>query len=132
MDRIEEIGMEFQALGKHVTAPSKTLETFPKPAHVTRVTMQSDEVTSLCPVTGQPDYETVTIDYEPDALCIESKSLKLYLWSFRQEGVFCEALAAQIASDVFAAARPFRCTVTVEQRPRGGITIRAVARRERE
>ncbi len=123
--------MEFQALGKHVTAPSKTLETFPKPEYVTHLTMSSDEVTSLCPVTGQPDYETVIIDYEPDALCIESKSLKLYLWSFREEGAFCEALAARIASDVFATVQPFRCTVTVEQRPRGGITIRAVARRER-
>src|SRR5437016_1253811 len=123
---------EFKALGKHVTAPSKTLETFPKPAHVRTVTMVCDEVTSLCPVTGQPDFETITIEYEPDAHCIESKSLKLYLWSFRDEGVFCEALSAEIAADVMAAARPFSCTVTVEQRPRGGITIRAVASRERE
>ena len=83
-------------------------------------------------MTGQPDFETITIEYEPDAHCIESKSLKLYLWSFRDEGVFCEALSAEIAADVMAAARPFSCTVTVEQRPRGGITIRAVASRERE
>lgn len=126
------MALEFEALGKHVTAPSKRLETFPKPAHLAQVSMRSEEVTSLCPVTGQPDYATVAIEYEPDALCIESKSLKLYLWSFREEGVFCEALAAEIAGDVFSAARPYSCTVTVEQRPRGGITIRAVARRERE
>lgn len=124
--------MEFEALGKPVNRPVRNLETFPKPAHVERVTLSSDEVTSLCLVTGQPDWETVTIEYEPDELCIESKSLKLYLWSFREEGAFCEGLAAQIASDVFAVARPYRCTVTVQQKPRGGITITAVARRSRE
>jgi 7-cyano-7-deazaguanine reductase len=121
--------MEFEALGKPVTGPRRTLETFPTPTHVMQITLRSEEVTSLCPITGQPDFETVTIDFEPAGLGIESKSLKLYLWSFRDEGIFCEALAAQIADDVMAAAGPRRCTVTVEQRPRGGISIRAVAER---
>ena len=124
--------MEFQALGKQVRQPSRNLETFPAPPHVVKVTLSSDEVTSLCPVTGQPDWETVTIDYQPDQACIESKSLKLYLWSFREEGAFCEALAGQIASDVFVVAHPFWCTVTVHQKARGGITITAVASRSRD
>ena len=79
---------EFTALGKTVREPSRNLDTFPKPEGVETVVMESDEVTSICPVTGQPDWETVTIEYAPDQACIESKSLKLYLWSFREEGVF--------------------------------------------
>jgi 7-cyano-7-deazaguanine reductase len=118
---------EFKALGKKVAEPSRKLEVFPKPEGVQRVVLDSDEVTSLCPVTGQPDWETVVIEYAPDKLCIESKSLKLYLWSFRSEGVFCEALADEIAQDVFAACQPFWCKVTVIQKPRGGIRITATA-----
>lgn len=125
---------EFKALGKAVRHPTRELEVFPKPAGVELVTLESDEVTSLCPVTGQPDWETVTISYVPDKTCIESKSLKLYLWSFRDEGAFCEALAARIADDVAAACQPFRVEVTVTQKPRGGIKIaaRAVAGRPGE
>jgi len=115
--------LTFKALGKTGLGPSRSLEVFPTPAHVTRVVLESDEVTSLCPVTGQPDWETVRIEMEPGPYCIESKSLKLYLWSFRQEGVFCEALAAEIARDVVAAASPKWVKVTVTQKPRGGITI---------
>ncbi|MBX5464442.1 MAG: preQ(1) synthase [Clostridia bacterium] len=117
----------FEALGHPVREPRRKLETFPKPEGVENVILSSDEVTSLCPVTGQPDWETVTIEYAPDRLCIESKSLKLYLWSFREEGVFAEALAARIAQDVQAAARPHWVRVRVEQKPRGGIRIVATA-----
>ena len=119
--------LEFEALGKTVREPSRRLETFPAPPGVRRVVLESDEVTSLCPITGQPDWETVTIEFEPDQYCIESKSLKLYLWSFRQDGAFCEALAGQIAQDVYDACKPHWCRVTVSQKPRGGITIKAVA-----
>lgn len=119
--------MEFQALGKRVTGPSKQLETFAKPSGVTEVTLASDELTSLCPVTEQPDFSSIEIVYQPAELCIESKSLKLYLWSFRNEGAFCEALASTIAHDVVAAASPHLCRVTITQQPRGGITIKAVA-----
>lgn len=119
---------QFEALGKTVKKPSRNLEVFPKPAGVDRVIMESDEVTSLCPVTGQPDWETVTIEYAPDKFCIESKSLKLYLWSFREEGVFCEALAARIANDIAAAAQPHWVEVTVSQKARGGIKISVKAR----
>ncbi len=119
---------EFKSLGKTTRAPSRELETFPTPPSVTKVVLESDEVTSLCPVTGQPDWETVRIEFEPGNLCIESKSVKLYLWSFREEGVFCEALAARIAKDVFDAIKPKSVAVSITQKPRGGITISAEAR----
>jgi 7-cyano-7-deazaguanine reductase len=127
---MDELG--FRALGKTIREPTRILDTFAKPEGVETVIMESDEVTSLCPVTGQPDWETVTIEYAPDEACIESKSLKLYLWSFREEGAFCEALAAQIANDVAAACRPFWVTVTVTQKPRGGIKLVAKARVNRD
>lgn len=118
----------FDILGKTTRSPQRHLEVFPRPEGVSLVTLESDEVTSLCPVTGQPDWETVAIEFAPDGLCVESKSLKLYLWSFREEGVFCESLAAKIAQDVYEAAHPHWVHVTVVQKPRGGITIRAEAR----
>ncbi|MDI6816288.1 MAG: preQ(1) synthase [Actinomycetota bacterium] len=124
--------MDFNILGKTTSEPIKALETFEKPSSVHTVILQSDEVTSLCPVTGQPDWETVTIEYAPDKLCIESKSLKLYLWSFRDEGCFCESLADKIANDFYAACNPFWCKVTVIQKPRGGIEITSVAEARRE
>ncbi len=114
---------EFKALGNKTAAPSRNLEVFPTPAHVTKVVLESDEVTSLCPVTGQPDWETVRIEFEPGPYCIESKSLKLYLWSFREEGAFCEALSARIAQDVYDTCKPAWVKVTITQKPRGGITI---------
>jgi 7-cyano-7-deazaguanine reductase len=118
---------EFHALGREIKEPSRRLDVFPKPAGVETVVLDSDELTSLCPVTGQPDWGTVAIEYGPKESCIESKSLKLYLWSFRNEGVFCEALASQIARDVYDACKPTWCKVTVVQKRRGGIRISAVA-----
>lgn len=118
---------QFQALGNKVREPSRRLEIFPSPAGMEKVILECDEVTSLCPVTGQPDWETVIIEYVPNQYCIESKSLKLYLWSFREEGVFCEALASQIAKDIDAACQPHSCKVTVVQKARGGIKITASA-----
>ncbi|MHB1418689.1 MAG: preQ(1) synthase [Bacillota bacterium] len=118
---------DFEVLGKTVREPSRNLEVFSKPPGVEKVVMESDEVTSLCPVTGQPDWETVIIEYAPNKHCIESKSLKLYLWSFRNEGVFCESLADQITEDVWTACQPHWCKVEVIQKPRGGIKITATA-----
>ncbi|MGB5620685.1 MAG: preQ(1) synthase [Desulfobacterales bacterium] len=120
--------IKFYALGQKVTGPSRKLEAFPKPEGVEKVVLESDEVSSLCPVTGQPDWETVVIEFAPDKYCIESKSLKLYLWSYRNEGAFCEALAGRIASDIFDACKPHWCKVTVIQKPRGGIKITATAK----
>ena len=103
-------------------------EAFPAP-NVQRVTLTGTEFTSLCPKTGQPDFGTVTIEYEPREQCLESKALKYYLWSYRDEGAFCEALAARIADDVVYAIKPASLTVRVTQTVRGGIALVAEARR---
>ena len=80
------------------------------------------EFTSLCPVTGQPDFARIRIDYVPDALCVELKSLKLYLWSYRNEGAFHEAVTNQILDDLVAAVKPRRLKVTGDFAVRGGIS----------
>ena len=115
---------EFVALGHPGNDHYGGLESFENPG-VTRVELTSDELTAVCPITGQPDLYQVTIAYEPERLCLESKSLKLYLASFRNEGAFCEALAVRIRDDVAAALAlgAERVTVTLEQKARGGITI---------
>jgi 7-cyano-7-deazaguanine reductase len=114
-----------------VREPVEHLETFPTPPSVTRVRFTTDEVTSMCPVTGQPDFSSVEIDYEPAARCIESKSLKLYLWGFRDQQIFAEGLAAAIAAEVEQVAAPKRVRVTVTQHVRGGIVTEATAERIR-
>lgn len=118
-------------LGNTVRHPLEHVEVFPAPADVTVVRFRADELTSLCPVTGQPDLSSVLIEYEPDEHCVESKSLKLYLWGFRDRPVFAEALAAEIAAEIMTTASPQRVAVTLTQRPRGGIEIEAVAERTR-
>ncbi|HEX2381374.1 MAG TPA: preQ(1) synthase [Acidimicrobiales bacterium] len=115
------------ALGHDVRGPVDQLETFAAPASCTRVRFTSDELTSVCPVTGQPDFSSVEIDYQPNLRCIESKSLKLYLWSFRDRAAFCEQLAADIAAEVQRAAQPLHVRVTVTQHTRGGIVTEATA-----
>jgi len=122
--------MELTVLGHTVREPIEHVEVFPAPAHVTQVRFTTDEVSSLCPVTNQPDLSHVVIEYAPTAWCIESKSLKLYLWGFRDRAVFAEALAAEIAAEVMKTAAPQWVTVTLTQRPRGGIEVQAVARLE--
>src|SRR4051812_47605534 len=114
-------------LGRDVRGPVDHLECFEAPPNCTRVRFTSDELTSLCPITGQPDISTVVIDYRPSSRCIESKSLKLYLWSFRDRKAFAEAIAGQIASEVMRAAEPQEVTVVVTQHVRGGITTEATA-----
>jgi 7-cyano-7-deazaguanine reductase len=119
---------EFTALGHAGSEHYAGLETFPNPG-VELVEMTSDELTAMCPVTGQPDMYVASIEYAPDQLCLESKSLKLYLARFRNEGAFCEALAVRIRDDVAEALGldQSRVTVTLEQKARGGITITAIA-----
>jgi 7-cyano-7-deazaguanine reductase len=119
---------EFTALGRPGSDHYAGLETFPNPG-VSIVDMTSDELTAVCPITGQPDFYLASIEYSPDMLCLESKSLKLYLARFRNEGAFCEALAVRIRDDVAAALElsADRVTVTLEQKARGGITITATA-----
>jgi 7-cyano-7-deazaguanine reductase len=121
--------MDLTVLGNPVRHPIEHVEVFPAPEHVGIVRFNTDEVGSLCPVTEQPDLARVVIEYEPHAWCVESKSLKLYLWGFRDRKVFAEALAAEIAGEIMTTARPHRVNVTITQRPRGGIELTAVAER---
>ena len=120
--------MEFVALGHAGSEHYAGLESFPNPG-VAEVEMTSDELTAMCPITGQPDFYIARITYRPNALCLESKSLKLYLSRFRNEGAFGEALAVQIKNDVAAALEldTAAVTVTLTQKARGGITITATA-----
>ena len=104
-------------------------EAFPAP-DVQTITLTATEFTSICPRTGQPDFGSVVIEYTPGERCLESKSLKVYLWSFRDEGAFCESLAARIADDIVYAIRPKALRVQVNQNVRGGIALFAVAQRE--
>jgi 7-cyano-7-deazaguanine reductase len=124
----EFVAPGFVALGHAGSEHCAGLETFPNPG-VSHVELTSDELTAVCPITGQPDLYVAAIEYTPDARCIESKSLKLYLARFRNEGAFCEALAVRIRDDVAAAleVEPSHVTVTLEQKARGGITIVATA-----
>ncbi|HEX2782122.1 MAG TPA: preQ(1) synthase [Ilumatobacteraceae bacterium] len=122
--------MELTVLGQTVRHPIEHVEVFPAPGNVTVVRFTTDEVASMCPVTQQPDLSRVVIDYAPAESCIESKSLKLYLWGFRDREVFAEALTAEIASEVMNTAKPHWVTVTLTQRPRGGIEVQAVAHLE--
>ena len=119
---------EFVALGHPGSDRYAGLETFANPG-VAHVEMTSDELTAICPITSQPDLYVATIEFWPEALCIESKSLKLYLSGFRNEGHFCEALAVKIRDDVAQALElpPDKVQVTLEQKARGGITITATS-----
>lgn len=103
-------------------------EAFPAPA-VQTVVFTATEFTSLCPRTGQPDFGSVVIEYTPAGLCLESRALKLYLWSYRDEGAFCETLAARIADDIVHAIEPRALRVEVHQNSRGGIALVATALR---
>ena len=110
-------------------APSKRLETFPN-QNAERdyaIHMRIPEFTCLCPKTGQPDFATLFVDYVPDKLCVELKSLKLYIWSFRNEGKFHEAVANEILDDLVAATRPRGMRLTARFLVRGGIYTSVVA-----
>jgi 7-cyano-7-deazaguanine reductase len=119
---------EFVALGHAGSEHYAGLETFENPG-VTWVELTSDELTAVCPITGQPDLYVATIEYTPGSLCLESKSLKLYLARYRNDGAFCEALAVRIRDDLAEALglEASDVTVTLTQKARGGITITAVA-----
>jgi 7-cyano-7-deazaguanine reductase len=123
---MEPRSTEFVALGHAGSEQYAGLESFPNPG-VSRVELTSDELVAVCPVTGQPDMYVATIEYSPGPLCLESKSLKLYLNGFRNEGAFCEALAVRIRTDVAEALElpPENVRVTLKQKARGGISITA-------
>jgi len=112
-------------LKKKGGGPSRMLEAFPNrhPERDYVVTLTTDEFTCVCPVTGQPDFARLTVQYIPDKLIVESKSLKLYFWSYRQEGVFHEHVTNAILDDLVAAIAPRWCKVKAEFAVRGGIAI---------
>lgn len=114
-------------LGQTVREPRRELQSFPAPEACTQVVFHSEELTSLCPVTGQPDHGAITLTYRPGDRCIESKSWKLYLWSFRDEAHFVEQLAHRVAHDVVEAIQPEWVEVEVRQNVRGGIETTATA-----
>jgi 7-cyano-7-deazaguanine reductase len=122
------VEQEFVALGHAGSDAYAGLETFPNPG-VTTVELVSDELTAVCPITNQADFYTATIHYRAREHCLESKSLKLYLARFREQGAFCEQLAVQIRDEVAAALAldASDVKVTLVQKPRGGITITASA-----
>jgi 7-cyano-7-deazaguanine reductase len=110
---------------KPQTAPvADELDTFdnPYPGRDYTIEIVCPEFTSLCPITGQPDFGTIRFTYTPDARCVELKSLKLYLQGFRNQGVFYEHIVNRLLDDFVAACRPRRCSVVGQFTPRGGIT----------
>jgi 7-cyano-7-deazaguanine reductase len=113
------------------TTPTDQLETFASP-ELTRdytIRMQVPEFTCLCPRTGQPDFATLDLEYVPDKLCVELKSLKLYIWSFRNRGAFHEAVTNEIASHLESTLRPRFLRLTARFNVRGGIYTTVVAER---
>ena len=115
------------------TQPSKTLETFPNPTPQRDfiIHMEVPEFTCLCPKTGQPDFATLILDYIPDERCVELKSLKLYMWSFRDEGAFHEAVTNRILDDLVKAVQPRFLRLTARFNVRGGIYTTVVAEHKR-
>ena len=109
--------------------PSKRLATFanPQPARDYRIHMEIPEFTCLCPKTGQPDFATLVLDYIPDRLCVELKSLKLYIWSFRNTGAFHEAVTNRMLDDLVHATRPRFMRLAAKFYVRGGIYTTVVA-----
>lgn len=120
-------------LGRSKTRPTQRLETFPNrhPGRRYTVTLTCPEFTCVCPVTGQPDFATITIRYVPNRRILESKSFKLYLWSYRQKGVFHEHVTNRILDDLVRALKPHSCEVTGAFNVRGGIALTVEARYER-
>jgi 7-cyano-7-deazaguanine reductase len=106
------------------SSPSKEIQTFPNPAPSRdyEIAFDCPEFTCLCPLTGQPDFAHLRIRYVPDELCVELKSLKLYLWSFRNEGAFHEAVTNQVLDDLVRAVKPRSVTVEGNFFVRGGIS----------
>jgi 7-cyano-7-deazaguanine reductase len=111
------------------STPERALETFPNPdpGRDYRIRIRVPEFTCLCPKTGQPDFAELTLEYVPDALCVELKSLKQYVWSYRNEGVFHEAVTNRILGDLVAATRPRFMRLSADFNVRGGIYTTVVA-----
>jgi 7-cyano-7-deazaguanine reductase len=109
--------------------PSKRLQTFrnPAPERDYRIHMEMPEFTCVCPMTGQPDFATLILDYVPDRLCVELKALKLYIWSYRGEGTFHEAVTNRILDDLVRATKPRYMKLEARFNVRGGIHTSVIA-----
>ncbi len=114
--------------------PSRELETFPnpQPARDYTIRIRVPEFTCLCPKTGQPDFAELLIEYVPDQLCVELKALKMYVWSFRDQGAFHEAITNQILADLVAATQPRFMRLSADFNVRGGIYTTVVAEHHAE
>jgi 7-cyano-7-deazaguanine reductase len=110
------------------TEASTTLDTFtnPNPERDYTIHIDTPEFTCLCPLTGQPDFASIEIEYVPDELCLELKALKLYFWSYRDRGAFHEAVTNQILTDLVAAIAPRFMRINAEFNVRGGVYTRVV------
>lgn len=119
-----------KVLGEDYRAPldAGQIDTVPweHPSAKALVEFTTDELTALCPITEQPDFYDLKLSYRPGERLLESKALKLYLWSFREQGIFAEDLAAALLADLAAACKPLEMTVDLTQRKRGGLQIRTV------
>lgn len=124
---------QLTVLGQKVdgTLTKNQLEFFPAPKHVDHVKFETHEFTALCPVTNQPDLYTVVIEYSPNERCVESKSLKLYLMQWRNDGIFGEAITALIASDLFEVLDAHWVEVKTTQQARGGLVMTSIASRSK-
>ncbi|MBZ0276649.1 MAG: preQ(1) synthase [Anaerolineae bacterium] len=120
-------------LGHEVREPVRQLETFPNqhPGRRYTVRLETSEFTCVCPMTGQPDFATIKVRYIPDQKIVETKSFKLYLWSYRNEGVFHEHVTNQILDDLVAALEPVFCEVIAVFNVRGGIGLTVEATYEK-
>jgi 7-cyano-7-deazaguanine reductase len=116
------------------TAPSKSLDTFENPNQSRDFTIRisTPEFTCLCPMTGQPDFADIEIEYIPENLCLELKSLKLYFWSYRNEGAFHEAVTNQMLDDMVAAINPRFMRISADFNVRGGVYTRVTAEHRAE
>jgi 7-cyano-7-deazaguanine reductase len=135
-DNVEMSQDELQGLtllGQGQTQPQRKLETFPNrhPNRRYTVKLETNEFTAVCPMTGQPDFATIRVEYIPNERIVESKSFKLYIWSFRNEGIFHEHVTNVILDDMVEALDPHWCRVVGEFSVRGGIAITVTAEHTR-
>jgi 7-cyano-7-deazaguanine reductase len=117
--------VELTKLGNPDAKSDRAIEAFPIDDPTQVITLDCGEFTCRCPITGQPDWATISISYRPGTLAVETKSLKLYLETFREEGIFHEHLATRMRDDLVAALQPVSLTVTVRFNARGGIAVTA-------
>ena len=132
---LKHLGVKSILTPEQIDKPSTILDTFPnpKPGRSYEIRFVFPEFTSMCPVTGQPDFATITVSYVPDAKCVEMKSLKLYYLAFRNKGIFYEAVTNTIADDLIETLKPRKLTVVADFAVRGGtqgiVTVDYVAGR---